>query len=634
MKLKAFLFIPFFFTFNLYCNTIEDFKKIDDNKKASFYRKLTNEDKLQHNSFFEHFFKTKINKIQSTKNKNDFTFCLASIYQIQNKHIKAIETFNVLLKQDKTTLKPRDLMDIYIGLQESYLKLNIYAKVFEINNIIESLIKKGYDFPLWSYNIKSRLFFQLREYKKAILQLESEISFLNKTKKKDALIIPSAYNDLGFFYYHDKNYAKALINYNKSLEIANSNLKNNPKTRNLICTIVNINIAKLYISLKKYGLAKSIIKEKVIPFTNYIDKESLLEAELNYTKALLGNKELKEARKKIHELDTSTTLNSPKYLLDYLNIKLNYYKLNKEYKIVSIVQDSIISLNNKYIEDLNKKIRESSELNYLYSEKEKSEIENTQKIREFEKKFFLIIIITLLIIITITSYSIFINKKKRLQIQKMNLSIKKSLLEKEYLLKEIHHRVKNNLQIISGIIELQKFNINNESIKMILEDGQARIKSIALVHQILYQSNNFDKINFNFFIDELINAIQISYQSKQDNLVFEKKIDNIELDLNISISLGLIINEIITNSIKHAMVKKNKKTIFIDFIKQNKTYKLIIKDNGQGFYNDILVLKSNSVGIDLIKGLTKQIDGEVSFSNNNGAQVVIIFTESRSNFHK
>jgi two-component sensor histidine kinase len=213
----------------------------------------------------------------------------------------------------------------------------------------------------------------------------------------------------------------------------------------------------------------------------------------------------------------------------------------------------------------------------------------------------------------------------------MNLSIKKSLHEKEYLLKEIHHRVKNNLQIISGIIELQKLNINDNTIKVILEDGQARIKSIALVHQILYQSNNFDKINFKTFLNELINAIQTSYQSKYDDLIFEKKIDIIDLNLNTSISLGLIINEIITNSIKHGLIKERKKVISIIFLRNNKNLDLIIKDNGPGFDNTVLNYKTNSIGIDLIKGLTKQIEGKVTFSNNNGAQVMITFKVPTNN---
>ncbi|MFC7775376.1 tetratricopeptide repeat protein [Flavobacterium sp. GCM10027622] len=236
MKHIAFLLVSLFIYFNSYNITVVDqFKKVDYNKKASFYRSLRNEDKLQHNLFFESYFTNEINRNSVTKHNKDFTFCLASIYQIQNKHIKAIETFNLLLKHHKTELKPRDLTDIYVGLQESYLQLNLYSKVFEINNIIESLIKKGYDFPLWSYNIKSRLFYQLREYKKAIVQLEKEIHFLQSTKKRDSLIIPSAYNDLGLFYYYDKNYSKALINYNKALQITSISLKNNPKIRWYIC---------------------------------------------------------------------------------------------------------------------------------------------------------------------------------------------------------------------------------------------------------------------------------------------------------------------------------------------------------------------------------------------------------------
>lgn len=624
MHKATFLFISLLTYFTSFSFSIRDqFYKIPTEKKVAFYRNLTLENKLLYNHFFKNYFKNSISRIENENLKNDFIFCLALIYQTENNHINAIEAFNLLINTRGHEIPPRVLMDSYVGLQESYLKLNIYSKVFEINKKIETLIRNGYEYPLWSYNIQSRLYFQLKQYKKAIEQLKREIHLLSLNKKRDSLIFPSALNDLGLYYYNANNNKAAMYYYIKSLTITNKQLKNN-KNKDFVdlFTTIKTNISNIYIKEKKYKLAFKEYTNYILPNKKYLVAETVISNDLAYGNILLSLNKFHELDSLIKTFKTKKTsiLNNKTNLLQ---LKINYYKLLQNYKTVNLLQDSIIKLKAEYTNNLEKKIRESSELNYFFNKKEQKAIKDEAKIKDIEKNIYLIIIVCLIILVLlglIFSYSM---KKKKNKIEEMNLSIKNSLTEKEYLLKEIHHRVKNNLQIISGIIELQKLNIENDALKLILEDGQTRIKSIALVHQMLYQSKNFKSINVDDFLKELVNTIKKTLNSK----TIETKIisNKVFLNINTAIPLSIIINELITNSTKHAFLNIEKPKINIEVRETKNNIELIYKDNGIGFPEHVLNNNINSVGLDLIIGLSKQLNGKIIFLNQNGACINLLF---------
>src|SRR5690606_18232140 len=206
---------------------IKTFTTKNEIEKVSFFRNLHQEDKIKHLAFFENSFKLLIEDNSPNKKKTkSFIFCLGLIEQLKEKHLQAISDFKGLLEDEKFSLTNRERMDIYVAMQESYLKLNIYSKVFDCNNQINNLIEQGVDYPLWSYNIQSRLYLQLQQYDKAVLQLQKEISFLLKNPKRDSLIIPSAYNDLGYYYSLVNKNDSAIYYFSKSLQLAKRNKKN------------------------------------------------------------------------------------------------------------------------------------------------------------------------------------------------------------------------------------------------------------------------------------------------------------------------------------------------------------------------------------------------------------------------
>ena len=247
------LLLPFLFILNCYSNELikKEFNALKDGNKVSFFRELSNEEKEEDLLFFNTEFHKLLNKHEGNYDlKKQYLFTLGLIDQIQNQHLDAILKFNQLIENNNYNLLARERMDIYVGMQESYLKLNLYSKVFDVNKKINSLIAKGIDYPLWSYNIQSRLYLQLEQYDKAISQLKSEIKSLYSNTKRDSLIIPSAYNDLGYYYYLKKDYKNALYYYDQSLQIATVSLKK-IDTLNFNNLVFNINNNITTIKLKQ-----------------------------------------------------------------------------------------------------------------------------------------------------------------------------------------------------------------------------------------------------------------------------------------------------------------------------------------------------------------------------------------------
>lgn len=203
-----------------------------------------------------------------------------------------------------------------------------------------------------------------------------------------------------------------------------------------------------------------------------------------------------------------------------------------------------------------------------------------------------------------------------------------SLREKEFLLAELHHRVKNNLVIISGLQNLQEDATSNTEAKQIIGDSKTRIMSMALVHKMLYENNELKSIDLGKYASELIYELFYSYNLLKTVTIHED-FDTIHIPVNKSIPLGLILNEVVTNSIKYTFKSVQKQNGIIDVqlkLKDNNV-KLVVKDNGLGFPKDFNGEEdAHSLGIYLIKTLAEQIDRKVRFSNDDGAKIELNFT--------
>lgn len=217
----------------------------------------------------------------------------------------------------------------------------------------------------------------------------------------------------------------------------------------------------------------------------------------------------------------------------------------------------------------------------------------------------------------------FKQEKERLILQQ-NKILEERNTEKEVMLKEIHHRVKNNLAVVSGILQVQASYSNDQLLKQVLNDCTNRIKSMGLVHESLYRYENFSAIDFNQYLKTLTDQIKNSFPDNPQKIEVKLNIDNIELELTKAIPCGLLITEVMTNIFKHAFKGRQEGIIEIKFIKSNSHYELTIRDNGIGFDIEAHSNK-NGLGLSLINAFASQLGGNYAFKSENGSEFKIIF---------
>ncbi len=212
------------------------------------------------------------------------------------------------------------------------------------------------------------------------------------------------------------------------------------------------------------------------------------------------------------------------------------------------------------------------------------------------------------------------NRKKN---EKM---IKNSLMEKEILLKEVHHRVKNNLQIIGSLLKFQTKYIKDPEAMEIFKESQNRIRSISMIHEKLYQTKDLSRVEFSGYVKTLITQLFIAFGIQPDEISFTVNANNIFLSVDNAIPCGLIINEIVTNSLKYAFPDNRKGHISIDVSYNNTHYTLKIADDGVGMPEGYEIDKPETLGLQLVNTLVFQLDAELRLERNNGTCYTITFS--------
>ncbi|MDB6175279.1 MAG: multi-sensor signal transduction histidine kinase [Chthoniobacteraceae bacterium] len=214
-----------------------------------------------------------------------------------------------------------------------------------------------------------------------------------------------------------------------------------------------------------------------------------------------------------------------------------------------------------------------------------------------------------------------ITERKRTE-KKLQEALKKEAL----LRKETHHRIKNNLQVIASLLYLQSQHATDLATMEVLRESQHRTRSIALIHEKLYQSSDLSKIELSGYLQELAASLFESYRTPSGSVGFKISAEGIFLELNAAIPCGLILNELISNALKHAFPEERRGEIVINFKEiTNNTLKLSVCDNGVGLPEGFDPAKVTTLGIKLVCDLTKQLDGTVEFRNARGTTVEITF---------
>jgi PAS domain S-box-containing protein len=210
------------------------------------------------------------------------------------------------------------------------------------------------------------------------------------------------------------------------------------------------------------------------------------------------------------------------------------------------------------------------------------------------------------------------------EIKEAQNKVKASLEEKEVLLREIHHRVKNNLQIISSLLNIQSNYIKDDEDLELLRESQTRIKSMAIIHEGLYKSNDFTHINFKDYIHSLIHYISVHY-NVSPNIQINVEVKNVMLNIETAVPCGLIINELVTNSIKHAFPNGSGGKIIVSLNSKMGICSLRVSDNGIGFPANIDFRNTRTLGLRLVNILSNQLDGSIELDKSRGTEFIINF---------
>ncbi|MGS2739623.1 tetratricopeptide repeat-containing sensor histidine kinase [Sinomicrobium sp. M5D2P17] len=431
--------------------------------------------------------------------------------------------------------------------------------------------------------------------------------------KKGSLQYCSNHRTLGDIYFSLKNYSKAEEHYLKMLE---TNEKNSfGDSFNLISFL---KLGDFYIAQSKFAQAKEYINKALVH------------------KSLKSKTDIANLNLQQFKVDSAYS-NFPSAIRHYQTYKaLNDSMFNER------SNHQIASMNIQY--ETEKKLQEIETLTAKNKE-QKIVLEK----RVFERNVFTAgaIMLLLLLLLSGNRYQIKqrANKKLREQQETINNNVRalncllkekegllrskdKLIYEKEWLIKEVHHRVKNNLQMISTLLYSQAAYLKDSVAIAVVRDSQQRIYAISLLHQKLYQSDNLQLVNMKNYVHELVDYLKESFDTARE-IEFYLEVDSFEMEIVKAIPLGLILNEAITNSLKYAFSENNKKIISVLLQRQeDQNIQLVIRDNGKGLPTGFDPHQSDSLGINLMQGLSNQIGADFSIMNKNGTTITLYFKES------
>lgn len=314
--------------------------------------------------------------------------------------------------------------------------------------------------------------------------------------------------------------------------------------------------------------------------------------------------------------------------------KGNYLSAIKHFEIAKSITDSVLNKT---------RLKQSEQLQVQFETAQRDHenliLRNKNNLQQSElekaalnRKFIVVALFSSLLVTGLMVYLYRAKQKNNLVLQQRQNEINEQndqlsilLKEKEWLMKEIHHRVKNNLQIISSLLHTQSSYLENEQALNAIRDSQNRMQAISIVHQKLYKSNDLSTIDIRKYIAELAESIQDSFEAGH-RIKFEYNLANLQLTTADTVPLGLILNEAITNSVKYAFNDRQQALISISLSEIREGYiRLSIRDNGRGLPDDFDAYSCTSLGINLMMGLTEQLNGEFSISSGEGVMISVVF---------
>lgn len=594
--------------------------------------------------------------------------CISSIGQESHDFVNIIkQAQDIYYNQPDSALTILDVnKELIIANGSASEKLDMYLTYFRVNyyvkkNLQESKksLQQAEKVSLANDNLKLSVIYQNfgRYYHRAETQLDSALYYqllaieTEKKQNKKSYKLHYLYNDIADLYITIKDLVKAQFYIEKALEI----VRNSDNRKDYGYTLYN--------AVKIYEMAETTDKLEATQkeYEEFKSKgQSSSEAAHKNTSFKPDLKNKQEAF--LIEINKNdSTKNTTRSLSYRLNLAYEYLSNNKDADAINVLLSGIPMLSDssilfrqnfhtalkqayfnsrqfdkayeqaEIVANLNEKLLnyqkiatiEELQAKYEKLEKEKM-ISDLQKDKALTTRtnFVLILFLLLATLILAAISGLYILRQKSIrQLREKNSIITDMLKEKDFLIKEIHHRVKNNLQVISSLLQLQARYIQEPLAKAALTEGDSRVRSMAIIHQHLYSGSQLNKIRLIDYIDNLLNNIRASYEQNSANVQLIKNIENIELDIADMIPLGLIINELVVNSYKYAFQSRDEGKIEVKVIHADNKIKVIYSDDGIGMNT---IENSKGFGTRLIQSFVKKLNAKYAVNSEPGKGINVI----------
>lgn len=565
-----------------------------------------------------------------------------------------------------------ELARCYRFLADLHQMNNDNATAFtEIRTALKYYNQAGYKETQGAFSLLGRLYYEQGDYKQALNYELMALKIAVNSTEDNVRLICQINNNIGYTYFKLNENQKALQYFMQSLKIAEQ------EKDNATIYLLAANVADAYLSLHEPSHAAS--------FFLHINKKYPRPAEQKYEggdygitqtylKIYLALRQYDKARYYCEQLIRQTENPNinwyplsryyeliARYYIETANYERGQFYLQKDKDLVSSLKDlsgmvqnyklwfSLDTASNRYKEAIGNLVKANALKDSMFDEtksrqiaqlevefetekkenqinllSQKAMLESTKlKQADFVKNVTVAGVILLLIIAGLLYKQSSFRKKTNVVVTHKNKLLQSLLTEKEWLLKEVHHRVKNNLHTVICLLESQARYLEEDALRAI-ESSQNRIYAMSLIHQKLYQSDDIGTIDVNNYLKELTAYLSDSFGSPA-NVSMQLSLEEVRLSLSQAIPLGLIINEAVTNAFKYAFPDRRSGRIMIE-LKQTAGYiRLLIADSGIGMHpvnNDNL---PKSLGLDLMRGLALELQGRVVFENDNGTRIKVIF---------
>ncbi len=530
------------------------------------------------------------------------------------------------IQHSRTALDSAEAFRYWGGIQENLGRpdeaIRGYLKAFHIEKKIGSTIVAAYNLRQAASILRDQ-----GQYEQAISYFEESIELAKRMNYN--LGMASAWHSLGSLYQKTGQFDKALHYFRLSLSLK----KELGRPKKILTTIRNM--SELYIETKQYDSCL-VLNRQYLPRCREL-KQPECECQLLFLAAISATKlgKMAEAKRYLLQgesaiLNISVPDEKPKIFLlaARSHALLGNHKRAYIYQVkYQNAQDSIYNVEkSRIISEMEMRFNTNRKESQIADLVQENELKNITMAADRARQTGLLVGLGLLLILAFVLYrNVIIRKKHNIYLQQTNDKLTQKNQEVKTLLHEIHHRVKNNLQIISSLLHMQSRKVSDEPTLDALRTGQARVRSMGLLHQLLYQGEELKNISMHLYINELSKSLFDTYHVDEDRIQLITEIDDIEMDIDNAVPLGLIINELITNSLKYAFPNDRKGKIKISLKKNNQEFYLEIVDNGIGIplKNGQPVVTNNSFGFELVESLAQKLNGQLKFYNGVGSHITL-----------